>query len=197
MEDARYLISEMARKVEVEAHVLRYWEEELKLPVRRNEMGHRYYTREDVERFREIKRLKEKGLQLRAIKTVLYNEKEDTIVPCNTSTGLHTTNAMHATTSMNSSNAMQTTKEEKAIRLQMLLKNMISDAVRESSHEMIDEVKDSIVKEMDYQFRVLNEEEERRQIERDRKEEEHYKKIDELLRGGSRKEGKRKKHSIF
>ena len=29
------------------------------------------------------------------------------------------------------------------------------------------------------------------------REEEHYKKIDELLRGASKKEGKRKKHSIF
>ncbi len=177
MEDARYLISEMAKKVEVEAHVLRYWEEELKLPVRRNEMGHRYYTKNDIEKFREIKRLKEKGLQLRAIKTVLYDVKEDSIIPCNTT--------------------QPSTKEEKAIRLQMLLKNMISEAIKESSHEMIEEVKDSLVKEMDYQFRILGEEEEKRDVERIQREEEHYKKIDELLRGASKKEGKRKKHSIF
>ena len=50
----------------------------------RNEMGHRYYTKNDIEKFREIKRLKEKGLQLRAIKTVLYDVKEDSIIPCNT-----------------------------------------------------------------------------------------------------------------
>ena len=31
----------------------------------------RYYTREDVEQFREIKKLKQQGLQLKAIRTVL------------------------------------------------------------------------------------------------------------------------------
>lgn len=53
------LISEAAKQVEVETHVLRYWEEELQLPIKRNNMGHRYYTGEDVKRFREIKALKE------------------------------------------------------------------------------------------------------------------------------------------
>ena len=64
--EERYLISETAKLVGVESHVLRYWEEELKLPIRRNELGHRYYTKEDVEQFREIKKLKEQGLQLTA-----------------------------------------------------------------------------------------------------------------------------------
>lgn len=31
------LISDAAKEVEVESHVLRYWEEELNLPIRRNE----------------------------------------------------------------------------------------------------------------------------------------------------------------
>ena len=29
----------------------RYWEEELELPIKRNELGHRYDTEEDVETF--------------------------------------------------------------------------------------------------------------------------------------------------
>ena len=41
MEKLRYMISDAARLVEVESHVLRYWEEELELPIARNEMGHR------------------------------------------------------------------------------------------------------------------------------------------------------------
>ena len=32
--EERYLISETAKLVGVESHVLRYWEEELKLPIR-------------------------------------------------------------------------------------------------------------------------------------------------------------------
>ena len=44
MDEVHYLISDASRKVDVEAHVLRYWEEELELAIPRNEMGHRYYT---------------------------------------------------------------------------------------------------------------------------------------------------------
>ena len=51
--DNYLLISDAAREVKVESHVLRYWEEELHLPIKRNELGHRYYTEEDVERSRE------------------------------------------------------------------------------------------------------------------------------------------------
>ena len=70
-----YLISDASKKVEVESHVLRYWEDELKLPVKRNELGHRYYTEEDITEFREIKKLKEQGLQLKAIRMSLKNGK--------------------------------------------------------------------------------------------------------------------------
>ena len=48
MSDVRYMISDAAKLVDVEAHVLRYWEEELDLPIGRNEMGHRYYTEENI-----------------------------------------------------------------------------------------------------------------------------------------------------
>ena len=65
MEETRYMISDAAKKVEVEAHVLRYWEEELELPIARNEMGHRYYTEENIRIFQSIKELKERGFQLK------------------------------------------------------------------------------------------------------------------------------------
>ena len=41
MDTKRYIISDAAKMVDVEAHVLRYWEDELELPIARNEMGHR------------------------------------------------------------------------------------------------------------------------------------------------------------
>ena len=71
MEEIRYLISDAAAKVAVEAHVLRYWEEELGLPISRTELGHRYYTEEDIRTFQNIKELKERGFQLKAIKVLL------------------------------------------------------------------------------------------------------------------------------
>lgn len=71
MSEIRYMISETAKQVDVEAHVLRYWEEELSLPIDRNEMGHRYYTEDDITLFKNIKELKEQGFQLKAIKLLL------------------------------------------------------------------------------------------------------------------------------
>ena len=44
----RYLISEASAMTGLEAHVLRYWEEELGLLIPRNELGHRYYTEEHL-----------------------------------------------------------------------------------------------------------------------------------------------------
>ena len=71
MSDVRYMISDAAKLVDVEAHVLRYWEEELDLPIGRNEMGHRYYTEENIRLFRQIKELKDQGVQLKAVKMLL------------------------------------------------------------------------------------------------------------------------------
>lgn len=71
MAEVRYLISDTAKKVDVESHVLRYWEDELEIQIPRNEMGHRYYTDYHVRLFRQIKELKEKGYQLKAIKNAM------------------------------------------------------------------------------------------------------------------------------
>lgn len=71
MEEKRYLISDAAREAQVEPHVLRYWEEELNLPIQRTELGHRYYTEKDIQTFQNIKELKERGFQLKAIKVLL------------------------------------------------------------------------------------------------------------------------------
>ncbi|NMA82403.1 MAG: MerR family transcriptional regulator [Epulopiscium sp.] len=73
MDILQYTISEAAQYLEIEAHVLRYWEEELDLEIPRNEWGHRYYTEVELDLFEEIKVLKDQGLQLRAIKAALVN----------------------------------------------------------------------------------------------------------------------------
>lgn len=39
MEEKHYMISDAAKMVDVESHVLRYWEEELKIDIPRNEWG--------------------------------------------------------------------------------------------------------------------------------------------------------------
>ena len=73
MGEVHYMISEAAKRVGVEAHVLRYWEEELDLPIGRTEMGHRYYTEDDIRLFHCIKDLKEQSMQLRELKLSLIH----------------------------------------------------------------------------------------------------------------------------
>ena len=53
--------------VDVEPHVLRYWEEELDMRIKRNDMGHRYYDEQDIRILKKIKELKDRGIQLKAI----------------------------------------------------------------------------------------------------------------------------------
>ena len=66
-----YTVAETVKMTGVKSYVLRYWEDELDLHIGRNELGHRYYTGEDIQLFLNIKELKNRGLQLRAIHDLL------------------------------------------------------------------------------------------------------------------------------
>lgn len=176
-----FLISETAKLVGVESHVLRYWEEELKLPIRRNDLGHRYYTKEDVDQFKEIKKLKEQGLQLKAIRTVLTDSSLQVMVPLRE----HSQAARSVQEELAETGGRE--MQDKGARLQLLLHSLISQAVRENNEELTREIKETIMKEMDYQFRVQEEENEHREQLRIDREEEHYRKLDELIRQRSKK----------
>lgn len=71
MGEVHYMISEAAKRVNMETHVLRHWEEELGLAIGRTEMGHRYYTEEDIRLFNCIKELKEQGMLLKELKDLI------------------------------------------------------------------------------------------------------------------------------
>ena len=71
MGKVRYMISEAAKKLQVESHVLRYWEEELGLEIGRTDMGHRYYTEDDIQLFLCIQKLKNEGMLLRDLKFMI------------------------------------------------------------------------------------------------------------------------------
>lgn len=166
-----YLISDAARQVQVESHVLRYWEEELNLPIKRNKQGHRYYTESDVDFFKEVKKMKDTGIQLKAIRLYMKDGQikpveEGNIVP------------IHAEVT----DFEQSSREEKSVRLQYLLKQFIREAVLESNTELYNEMKDGILKELDYQFRNQEEREEKREENRIEREEKHFRQLDELLR---------------
>ncbi len=216
------LISDAAKEVNVENHVLRYWEEELRLPIKRNELGHRYYTEEDVERFKQIKSMKERGLQLKAIKMILKNGKVDVLpqqeellekemvhLPIDI---VENGEQVHEIATEN--------KEDKSRRLQWLLQQLIRETLQENNQVLCREIKESVIKELDYQFRIQEERDEERDKLQLQRTEEYYKKMDELLRKKSRrvvkenvvtedekmvqteenkeeKKDKKKRHSIF
>ncbi len=200
-----FLISDAAKKVAVEAHVLRYWEEELGLPIKRNELGHRYYTEDDVKRFQEIKELKERGLQLKAIRMVLKDGKFNVLPEQENLREEKTAQERYIQeekgtqeekgfalaedlckmprTGQQTEIAVQSEgAEDKARRLQWLLKQLFRETLQENNEYLCREMKESILKELDYQFRMQEEREDERDAEKLKREEEHYKKIDELLR---------------
>lgn len=188
-------ISDAAKEVKVESHVLRYWEEELHLPIKRNELGHRYYTEEDVERFKQIKGMKERGLQLKAIKMILKDGKLDVLPQAEPEVEKNA--AVQNEQSQNglaidivntqSSAVSAETKEDKSRRLQWLLQQLIRETLQENNDELCREIKESVVKELDYQFRMQEEREEVRDKMLAERDEAHFKKMDELLRKKSRK----------
>ena len=82
--EGMYTIKEAAKKVHVEAHALRYWEEELGLSISRNDQGYRQYSEEDMELLERIRQWKEKGMQLKAIRLMLSeNGRLSVTLPAN------------------------------------------------------------------------------------------------------------------
>ncbi len=186
-----YQIADAAKKVNVESHVLRYWEEELQLPIERNKQGHRLYTDEDLNRFLYIKELKKEGLQLRAIRTKVHMRDKQ---PENTAENgkwvqdkaqdkalLQEQAEKHLPEcGERSAGQLEEEKTRKAARLCMMLQQMVVTAVHEENEGLLREIKkgvaETVSKEMNYQFSL-----------QEQREEEHYKKLDEILRERERR----------
>lgn len=79
MNEKVYTVSEAVRLIGVESHVLRYWEEELEIPIERTGQGHRVYSQQNVDMFCRVKELREEGLQLKAIRRVLEQAEGKTL----------------------------------------------------------------------------------------------------------------------
>ena len=155
MEEHRFLISEAARLVAVEAHVLRYWEEELEIPVGRTQLGHRYYTRENIETFQMVKKLKEEGLQLKAIRLVLKGAKrpderiepEENITP----EAAPGENRTPGEAPAPDENALLVLKQnaEKLQQFKELVESIVEKVVRDNNEELQKRLEESLARETD------------------------------------------------
>lgn len=156
-----YTISEAAKLMNVEPHVLRYWEDELNLNIARNSMGHRIYTDDDLKIFKSIQHLKASHISLKDIREQL---------PSSTSAAaVYPAGNGSVKTSASNGNA------DKMTQFKSILTNIIKDAMSENSKEMSDDisarVSDNVRKEIDFLVRQRDEEEEAR-----------FKQLDETIR---------------
>ena len=161
MSETHYLISDASKKVDVESHVLRYWEEELEMNIPRNEMGHRYYTDFHIRLFKQIKELKEKGYQLKAIKAALaktLDAEGESVAP----TDILEEDVVSA--------LRECAEQEKDF-----LTQMIGQAIEENNEKLSQDisrmVNDKVLKEIDYLMRVADE-----------RDEERFRQLDETIR---------------
>jgi DNA-binding transcriptional MerR regulator len=172
------MISDASRLVEVESHVLRYWEEELELPIARNEMGHRYYTEDDIQLLKHIKKLKERGYQLKAIKMDISENGE--LIPREE---VQLQELPREKTEVINSNA------EKMKQFQSILSKALGQALRENqetlSKELGGKVADQVTKEINYQFRAQEEAQEA-----------YFRKLDERIQTVKKRNAKAKKEKV-
>ncbi len=202
MDKLRYMISDAANLVHVESHVLRYWEEELELDIPRNEMGHRYYTEENIQMFERIKKWKEAGYQLKAIKMLVKNGQaygwtdEQPVVDIleqpqkreHHPAAVEEMTEIHMAQTDSSAGEVWIEKGEglsKMEQFRILLSGIVKDAMEENNHalslEIGTQVQERVLKELNY---LAREQEERA--------EERCRKLDEAIRT-HQKAGFRKK----
>ena len=175
MDQVRYMISDAARLVEVESHVLRYWEEELELPIARNEMGHRYYTEDDIQLLKHIKKLKERGYQLKAIKMDISENGE--LIPREEALPQELPREKDEVLNSNA---------EKMQQFQQILSKALGQALKDHQEiigrELGGRVADQVTKEMNYQFRAQEEVQEA-----------YFRKLDEKISNVKQRNAKMKK----
>ena len=188
MDEVHYLISDASKKVDVEAHVLRYWEEELELDIPRNEMGHRYYTDLHIRLFKQVKNLKEKGYQLKAIKHALnqvlkkdgkaQGELSDEILERDMNAALREFKEEDGGTSLSTvkgDTGSVVAIEEKMEQFQQFMNLIIGRAlevnIEKLSQDISSLVNDKMGKELEFLLQAS-----------DQKEEERFRQLDETLR---------------
>lgn len=179
MQEARYMISDAAKKLDVEPHVLRYWEEELELDIPRNEMGHRFYREKEMDNFFAIRRLKEQGFHLRAIKALIPDlsriaalDKEQLQELRYELENQSTLFALsHSEPNIAPINPTTPPIDDKMEQFKHILGRIVSEAIQHREDHLEHNITDTISKEMDYMFRQKEEADEAR-----------YRTLDETIR---------------
>ena len=191
MGEVRFMISEAAKQVEVETHVLRYWEEELGLTIGRTEMGHRYYTRDDIQLFCCIKKLKDEGMLLKDLKP-LIPELKATRLKMKESKETETSKAVKVQNPVQSKAGGETlpAQETEVVipirqldQVRSLLGEVLTEIVTGNNEVLKKDISEAVTADVMQEMDKLLQSKERQQ-------EEHFRKLDCLIRQqqASRKE---------
>ena len=162
--------------------MLRYWEEELDLKIGRTEMGHRYYTNDDIQLFRCIKKLKDEGMLLRELKPLIPELKETRLkIKSGRPSGEVTVPASSPVPSPVSSAASNSESGDVMIPLKNVeqMRALVGDVFREALSEnntvlkkdISSTVTADVVHEMDFLLQA-----------KERQQEEHFRRLDSLIR---------------
>ena len=186
MKETCYQIKEAAAKVGVESHVLRYWEEELKMDIHRNEMGHLYYTEKDIEVLSKVRDLKEKGLQLKAIRNYLEMRRKQITKERGQTTVQTIVENMEKQTGEKELQAADKhavvpvsqqilSNEEKMQQFQQLMNRIVGNAIQENNELIGKSAGEHAANAVVSQFQGMTKEQEERA-------EARYRKLDQTLR---------------
>lgn len=182
MGEKRYMISDASRMLGIESHVLRYWEEELDIVIPRNEMGHRYYTDYHINLLRNIRKLKQQGYGLRAIKMMLSDPSG--------ASEKNTGNLPEIRVNFEAENrleAAESSMNAKLEQFQSIMDGIVSKAIHNSTKnlgkELSDDVSQNVLKGVNYMMRL-----------QDEKEDARYKKLDELMRSRQKESRKERRN---
>ena len=173
MDEKRYLISDAAKVVQAEPHVLRYWEEELELPIQRTELGHRYYTEEDIQTFQNIKELKERGFQLKAIKVLLPELKKRKGDPSDDLAELEQKIVSQGKEQPETNITLFPLNPDldKFQQFEEIMTSLFRQTLKENNEELENRISDSVLQGMDMRIQM-----------REEKEEERFRRLDETIR---------------
>lgn len=181
MGEVRFMISEAAKQVDVESHVLRYWEEELGLTIGRTEMGHRYYTKDDIQLFRCIKKLKDEGMLLRELKPLIPELKETRLKMKSARQTPDAVPVPAPSAVSESGDVMIPLKNVEQMRA--LVGDVFREALSENNSALKKDISSAVTADVVHEMDFLLQAKERQQ-------EEHFRRLDSLIRQqqASRKE---------
>ncbi len=176
------MIKDAAKNLGVESHVLRYWEEELGLEIKRNSMGHRFYDERDIKLFKDVKDLRERGFSLKDIKDgidkqreKLSEEKQEEGNAPALPDKVEDTKEISLKPAESESVESLKIVDFKTAQLQNLMNKIVANALKENKDIITASIKSELTTDVMRQFdTVMREKEE--------KEEERYRKLDETIR---------------